>query len=613
VPLNFINYYVPGKDIRLRVVVSDTNVWAPLCGTQSSYGYVQRRDFRIRLINRVPLQVNWMAPAGYSDFGPASIDYYQGLPTGTYTVQGSITSALGCTVSDTVVIPILNKPTINILSKPYACDASSIVLNANGSGVDSAFMVWADDIDFSNANNYYSNGSSIIPDTSITYYVAGQDTNGCGDKVGIKFTWAPLPSISANITSTIVCQNTSITLIGTGADSLAWSNGVINNEAFVVNTANTFTLTGIDTATGCINTFTSVVDTNTSNSNLALATLNNGSSSNGTEVMNQMQPDGTTLNYVDINCNLIASVNDGSGGNILGSTNGEVNVQSTAPTDGSINFIKRWYQITPTNNGAAIITLYYTQGDFDDYNSNPSNTIKLPLSGNNTDANIANLKIYKLDGILGIDPAAIITPNSVVFDSATNYWRVQFAVASFSQFYVAANNATPLSIALQLSGKSNDNSNELTWTTTQDDIKNYEVQKLINSQFVTIANTTQKVFTDKDIAAENIYRIQAQLHNGASVLSNTISIRHNSTNAAMQVYPNPAHNELYFTYAVSQATNATIKLYDVTGKLVKQIETSFGAGIQEASIDVRDLAAGVYQVQVVGSDGLRFASKVVKE
>ncbi|MBK9482421.1 MAG: hypothetical protein IPO02_10680 [Bacteroidetes bacterium] len=66
---------------------------------------------------------------------------------------------------------------------------------------------------------------------------------------------------------------------------------------------------------------------------------------------------------------MIATVDDGAGGNVLGLTTSTVNIDAIAGFQDGQPFVRRWYQITPTTNGSADVKLYINQTDFDDYNA----------------------------------------------------------------------------------------------------------------------------------------------------------------------------------------------------------------------------------------------------
>ena len=67
----------------------------------------------------------------------------------------------------------------------------------------------------------------------------------------------------------------------------------------------------------------------------------------------------------------------------------------------------------------------------------------------------------------------------------------------------------------------------------------------------------------------------------------------------MSVYPNPASQTLYISFAISGAsTPAIVKVMDITGKEVMNSNTTINNG-SLLSMDISSLTAGMYFVQVI--------------
>lgn len=79
-----------------------------------------------------------------------------------------------------------------------------------------------------------------------------------------------------------------------------------------------------------------------------------------------------------------------------------------------------------------------------------------------------------------------------------------------------------------------------------------------------------------------------------------------------KVYPNPTSSELNIEFSATEAGSVAVKVYDLMGKLMLQQNSSTSQGMQKVSIDTRDLANGVYILEL--SDGVHTAKqKIVKE
>lgn len=91
-----------------------------------------------------------------------------------------------------------------------------------------------------------------------TYTCYVQDAYGCVLTQSTVLTQAPPFNLSALASATQVCAGQSLTLIGLGATSYTWSNGVLNGVPFVPVNTSSYVLTATN-ASGCIGTaFTSV-------------------------------------------------------------------------------------------------------------------------------------------------------------------------------------------------------------------------------------------------------------------------------------------------------------------------------------------------------------------
>lgn len=82
------------------------------------------------------------------------------------------------------------------------------------------------------------------------------------------------PVVSANLSNTIVCLGTQVTLSGSGADTYTWTGGVTDGVAFAPNTTTTYTLTGSNILTTCSDTAVATINV------LALPALSITASSN---------------------------------------------------------------------------------------------------------------------------------------------------------------------------------------------------------------------------------------------------------------------------------------------------------------------------------------------
>lgn len=158
---------------------------------------------------------------------------------GTYTVTGL--GSNGCENTDEIEIVVHALPTVTAsVTEEEICAGEEVTFTGTG------------------AENYtWSNGAidgtAIAPAASATYTVTGTDANGCEGTDEISVVVNALPTVTANVTDNTVCPGQSVTFTGSGADTYAWDNNVINGMPVTPSAAGTYTVTGTD-ENGCGNT-----------------------------------------------------------------------------------------------------------------------------------------------------------------------------------------------------------------------------------------------------------------------------------------------------------------------------------------------------------------------
>lgn len=157
--------------------------------------------------------------------------------TTTYSVTG--TDANGCKNTDQIVVTVNILPPVNAGINDVICLGDSTQLTATGA----LTYVW---------NNGVVNATAFYPTSTLTYTVVGTDTNGCSNSDSVIVTVNPLPTVFAG-NDTLLCDQSTYTLSGSGAITYTWNNGVTNGVPFTVNANTTYTVQGID-GNGCQNT-----------------------------------------------------------------------------------------------------------------------------------------------------------------------------------------------------------------------------------------------------------------------------------------------------------------------------------------------------------------------
>jgi hypothetical protein len=138
-----------------------------------------------------------------------------------------------------------------------------------------------------------------------------------------------------------------------------------------------------------------------------------------------------------------------SGANpVTGDIASKVIVDSVVSTYNGYPYVQRHYDIEPDQNAStatATVSLYFTQGDFDNYNLYPGHGLDFP-SGPLDTSKRTNIRIYQYHGFsasslpgtypgtgVEIDPA----DSNIAWNAAADCWEVKFDVTGFSGFFLS--------------------------------------------------------------------------------------------------------------------------------------------------------------------------------
>jgi hypothetical protein len=95
----------------------------------------------------------------------------------------------------------------------------------------------------------------------------------------------------------------------------------------------------------------------------------------------------------------------------------------------------------------------------------------------------------------------------------------------------------------------------------------------------------------------------------------TFSIsEHNSTfiDKAFLLYPNPVSDQARIKLEVKKASNMSIMITDLAGRVISQEKEQLSQGSQEIILPVGNLPAGVYQVLIIPEDKVMISGKFLK-
>lgn len=173
------------------------------------------------------------------------VPFVQPVGTVTYTVIG--TDANGCQNSDQVNVTINPNPIVNAGANQSICDGTWITLSATGA----PNLVWD--------NGIINNVPFQQVVGMVNYTVIGTLPTGCFSTDEVAVTVLTNPVVTTQ--DLIICEGEPAILVGAGAVSYQWSDGVVNNQPFYPNQTGIYTVIGTG-ANGCTSQVQATVTVN---------------------------------------------------------------------------------------------------------------------------------------------------------------------------------------------------------------------------------------------------------------------------------------------------------------------------------------------------------------
>jgi hypothetical protein len=433
---------------------------------------------------------------------------------------------------------------------------------------------------------------------------------------------------SADVTICIGASTSlaAIALGGTPGYTYQWQPGALNGSSQTVSptTTTSYIVTATD-ANSCTGKDTTIV---TVSPNMAQSNIS-GASVAGTSASNSTSVSGGIEYYYNGTCGLISSMQQNVA---LGTVTASVTVQASVPVSLGRPYVARSYQMVPQTNGAGIVSLYFKQSDFNQYNAYASTHGYPLLPQNPTDVvGIDSLMVTKVSpGPLGNGTSTLINPTSVTWDPAFQYWKVTFITPSFSYFYVHANNAsgTPLPIVFNsFTATKEQQSAVLAWTTASErNNAGFTVERSLDGkEFNAIGWVATKAedgysdrilsysYTDKSPASGmNYYRLVQKDRDGNTTLSTIRTLDFND-NSAFHCYPNPTEGQLTIEHNADKEEILTFRLTDVMGRVVRRTETHTIKGFNKTLLQLSGLTSGMYNLSISNNTGVIYHAKIAKK
>jgi GEVED domain/Secretion system C-terminal sorting domain/SprB repeat len=217
------------------------------------------------------------------------------------------------------------------------------------------------------------------------------------------------------------------------------------------------------------------------------------------------------------------------------------------------------------------------------------------------------------------------TGASISGNAAFSGVYIEVTVDRFSEFRLHLPSSSPLSVTdLTLVGKQVGNTSVLNWSTaTESNNSHFDVLHsttgldyksvgIVKSQADQGNSAAPLSYTFKHMdptTGHNYYRLRQVDLSGATDQSNVVDV-YFGLETEIIMYPNPTSDELHI---VQKATSITIKVLDVTGRLVKQVETELVKGANSSTISLGDLTTGLYTISISDGKGLQYSQQIKKQ
>lgn len=213
----------------------------------------------------------------------------------------------------------------------------------------------------------------------------------------------------------------------------------------------------------------------------------------------------------------------------------------------------------------------------------------------------------------GSDPYVVTTVTPITISNSS---QVRYALGKSGGWIL------PIDCIISTRAQRKDNTGIISWNVNScAEVNSFEIQRSVgNSGFQIIGNIrpgtneTDFSFTDLSLAnGTNLYRIKVNRQNGASKYSNTVAVLYNSNDILItSLAPNPVHNSAIIILSAAKQTAVDFKVFDMSGRVVKQWKSDVAEGNTNMRINVEGLPAGMYHI-LANSAGAKVFSRFIKQ
>lgn len=444
------------------------------------------------------------------------------------------------------------------------CQGSSVILTAPAGG----------------ASYLWSNGEtthSITATASGNYSVMVTYMPGCvssSNVVPVTVNPLPTPSITANGPTTI-CQGSSVTLTATNANAYQWSTGA-TTQSIVASIAGNYAVTVTD-ANGCT-----------------------GSSANTVITVNPLPTASITPSGPTVFC-----------------TGGDVTLTANSANAYLWSNNATTQSIVVTTSG----TFYVIITDANGCSSLPSNQISVSVSSSPPPTITASGSTNICQG----EMVTLCASNSDSYSWSTGATTQCIVVGTTGNYNVTVTNAntcngvgtssnTSVTVnPLPTAGFTSNTSTQpnVSFTNSSTGATSYtwdfgdgSFSNLQNPSHIYATNGTYTVCLTATSASgcDDTY---------CDVISLNVNVNEIEPITSINLYPNPINTEAVLEFNLTDHTQVSIAMFDLTGKVVFSINEKFNAGLNAVSIDIRDVPSGIYYTKIATDNSNTMIKTVV--
>ncbi|MBO9611406.1 MAG: T9SS type A sorting domain-containing protein [Dyadobacter sp.] len=337
---------------------------------------------------------------------------------------------------------------------------------------------------------------------------------------------------------------------------------------------------------------------------------------------NVQGPARTPLATAD-NCQIIAAVQPSGASPVNGPVDARVWVENSVPTVGAIPYLTRHYEITPTSNAATAtgtLTLFFSQAEFNLFNSSPASNPKLPTGPDDTEG-IAAIRIGKYPGTSGNGTGlpgsykqgvALIDPDDENIRWSTDFqrWEVTFDVTGFSGFILQTYDG-PLPVKLvSFTGERLEKDVILQWDIADaEHFSHFEIERSADAKrfehagdMAFDAAKSRYRFLDSNPFKPSqtlYYRLKMVDLDNTFAYSKILNVSSNDLNRARHyVSPNPITDHIDIHLRDYADQTATARITDLSGRTILSRQVQISSGKISLDITDRQILPGVYVISI---------------